>query len=615
MSPMAGFMIRFLISNLFLCGITALLFLCRRLFQNILTGPMQYRLWYVMLGLLSVPFLPFPAADFSRIFLWINGLKEAVSSQTGIFTGTPAKAAALPALDAIQDFALSADTGAFPLIGALLWGIWLTGIWAMIFLLIQSKRRFGRVKASALPLQNKEALTLYRACLEEMKITADIPVYSTAFLKSPVIAGLFRPAVYLPIRVISDCSAYELRYILLHELQHFRHKDALTGCLMDLAGILYWFNPLVWYILREMRSDRELACDTAVLELLGESDRQNYGYTLLRLAEKRSLTAFPSALGIGGNQKQMQKRIRNIASYRIPSVRKKIKGALSFCLITALLAGLSPLLSTYAADRNHYKWDTTSEIVSAVDLSSYFHGYRGSFVLYDLEADIWHIYDMEKATTRVSPDSTYKIYDALFGLEEQCITPEDSFRTWDGTVYPFEAWNRDQDLYTAMHASVNWYFQGIDTRLGKSAVRRYIREIGYGNEEIFSDFSSYWMESSLKISPVEQVELLTGLYQNRFNFAPENIEAVKESLCLASSENGTFYGKTGTGRIDGRDRNGWFIGFIETDSNTWFFAANIQSDTDASGSKAAEITMSILSDKKLWEPHASALPAVHRTPR
>lgn len=107
--------------------------------------------------------------------------------------------------------------------------------------------------------------------------------------------------------------------------------------------------------------------------------------------------------------------------------------------------------------------------------------------------------------------------------------------------------------------------------------------------------SFFWMQSTLKISPVEQVELLTDLYNNSFGFNTENIDAVKNSICLFSDDI-SFYGKTGTGRIDGKDVNGWFIGFVETGSNTYFFATNIQSNTNATGSNAAEITKSILRD-------------------
>ena len=115
-----------------------------------------------------------------------------------------------------------------------------------------------------------------------------------------------------------------------------------------------------------------------------------------------------------------------------------------------------------------------------------------------------------------------------------------------------------------MNSSVNWYFESVDEQLGAANISNYIKEIGYGNENISGDFSTYWMESSLKISPIEQVELLTKLQNNSFGFAPENINAVKDAICLSSSDAGTFYGKTGTGRVDGQDVNGWFIGYIET---------------------------------------------------
>ena len=382
---------------------------------------------------------------------------------------------------------------------------------------------------------------------------------------------------------------------------YYKHKDALVGYLMNLAGVIYWFNPFVWYALKEMRNDREVACDTSVLKMLDEEAYEDYGNTLINFAEKISLTPFPFAAGLGGSMKQMKRRIINIAAYEKPTLGKRLKGVTAFILISILLLGLTPFISTYAAESNRYQWNSSSENVSYVDLSSYFGEYKGSFVLYDSENDIWSIHDMDYATLRVAPNSTYKIYDALFGLEEDIITPEDSFIAWNGEDYPFEAWNTDQTLQSAMSASVNWYFQSMDEQLGAAALSKYIQKIGYGNENMSGDFSSYWMESSLKISPIEQVELLTKLHNNSFEFSPENINAVKDAIRLSSSNAGTLYGKTGTGRVDGKDVNGWFIGYIETADNTYFFAVNIGADGDATGSAATEITMSILSDLQIWK--------------
>lgn len=598
---MAGFMIRFLICNVFISGIIGILLIAKRIFQNNLSGRMQYNLWFLLLGLLAVPFIPFRLIGFPQIFSWLGSLRSSLSSNAGTTMGETIGTNPTGNVNWINDFTLSVNSEAPSIAGYILLGIWIVGILAMIILVIKSALRLRNLKKSALPLQNKEVRRLYHHCLEEMGIHSKIPVYSTAFLKSPIIVGFLKPCIYLPIHLISDYNESDMRYMLLHELQHYKHHDAIASYLMNLAGVIYWFNPLVWYALKEMRNDREIACDTSVLKMLEADAYKDYGNTLINFAQKISLTPFPFAAGLGGNMKQMKRRIINIASYEKPTFIKKLKGMTAFVLTAVLLFGFAPFISTYAAEVSYYQWDSSSENVSYVDLSTYFGKYEGSFVLYDLENDAWSIHDKEHATLRVSPNSTYKIYDALFGLEEGVITPENSFIAWNGECYPFEAWNADQTLQSAMNSSVNWYFQTVDEQLGVPFVYNYIQEIGYGNENMSGDFSTYWMESSLKISPIEQVELLTKLQNNSFGFASENINAVKDAICLFSSDAGAFYGKTGTGRVDGQDVNGWFIGFVETADNTYFFATNIGADSDATADNAIEITMSILSDMNIWK--------------
>jgi len=594
-------MIRFLICNVFISGIIGILLIAKRIFKDNLSSRMQYNLWLFLLGLLIVPFIPFRPIGFPQMFSWLGNLRTSPASNENATIGEIANTNTIEAANWMNDFTISVSSDTPSVTGLILCGIWIIGILAMILLVFKSKSRLSKLKNSALPLQNSEVRRLYNNCLAEMSIKKDIPVYSTAFLKSPIIVGYWKPCIYLPIHLISDYKATDMRYMLLHELQHYKHKDALINYLMNIAGVIYWFNPFVWYALREMRNDREVACDTSVLKMLNENDYEDYGNTLINFAEKVSLTPFPFATGISGNMRQMKKRIMNIASYEKPSFWKRLKGITAFMLTAVLLIGLAPMLSTYAADISHYQWNSSAENISYVDYSAYFGEYEGSFVLYDLENDIWSIHDLENATLRVSPNSTYKIYDALFGLEEGAITPNNSFIAWNQEVYPFEAWNTDQTLPSAMHSSVNWYFQTIDEQIGAASINNYIQKIGYGNENINGDFPNYWLESSLEISPIEQVELLTKLYNNSFGFAPENINAVKDAICLSSSDAGKFYGKTGTGRVDGQDVNGWFIGYIETADNTYFFATNIGADSDATGGNATVITMSILSDMNIWK--------------
>lgn len=598
---MANFMIRFLLCNVLISGIIGILLIAKWVFRNNLSSRMQYNLWLLLLGLLAVPFMPFRLVSFPQIFSWLSSVQNSTTSHADVGTNNVMNTDLSGTTNWMNDFALSVNHDTSSVTGYILLSIWIVGMLVMMILVIKSSLRLRTIKRSALPLQNPKVRRLYNRCLNEMKIIRNIPVYSTAFLKSPIIVRFLKPCIYLPIHLISDYHESDMRYMLLHELQHYRHKDAIANYLMNFAGVLYWFNPFVWFALREMRNDREVACDTSVLKMLEEDDYEDYGNTLINFIEKVSFSPFPFAANLSGNMKQMKRRIINIASYEKPTFCKKLKGMTAFILTTVLIMGLTPFISTYAADESRYQWKSSSENISYVDFSKYFGKYEGSFVLYDLRNDVWSIHDIKHATLRVAPDSTYKIYDALFGLEEGVITPQDSFIAWNGENYPFEAWNADQTLQSAMNSSVNWYFESVDEQLGAANISNYIQEIGYGNENISGDFSTYWMESSLKISPIEQVELLTQLQNNNFGFAPENINAIKDSICLSSSDAGTFYGKTGTGRVDGQDVNGWFIGYIETADNTYFFATNIGADSDATGGNATEITMSILSDMNIWK--------------
>ncbi|MDE5932049.1 MAG: BlaR1 family beta-lactam sensor/signal transducer, partial [Lachnospiraceae bacterium] len=548
---MANFMIRFLFCNLFICMIIGFLFAARRLFRNELTSRMRYHLWFLLFGLLAVPFVPIRSGSFPHLFAWIGKFqnnaapaKSAIGQTSALYqSGTT---------DWMNDLTISVSQRTPSTIGLVLFILWIAGILVMAFFLLKARLRLNVLKKSALPLQNQEVGEIYRGCLAEMKIRKDIPVYSTAFLKSPVIVGLFRPCIYLPLHLISGYRAADMRYILLHELQHYKHKDALANYLMNLASVVYWFNPFVWFALKEMRNDREIACDTSVLKMLKEDAYEEYGSTLINFAEKISLIPFPFASGISGSMAQMQKRILNIVNYHPITFRKKLRGLCSYALIAVFLLGFVPVLSTQAANRERYDFNTKNKDITYLDLRTDFDGYEGSFVLYDTATDSWQIYNMEQAVTRIAPVSTYKIYIALAGLDAGVITPERSQISWNGQKNGIDTWNADQTLESAMRHSVNWYFQAIDARLGLSAIRDYVREIGYGNQQVNGDTASYWLTSSLKISPVEQVEMLLKLYHNELPFSPETTETVKNSICLFSTAEGSVYGKTGTEEADGR---------------------------------------------------------------
>ena len=136
-----------------------------------------------------------------------------------------------------------------------------------------------------------------------------LPVYVTAAVPTPCVFGLFRPAIYLTPGAAEDETV--LRHALTHELTHYRHLDHVWSVLRSLCLVLHWYNPLVWLAAKVSRADGELACDEGALRVLGESQRGDYGRTLIGLTcGVRLGSLFLNATTMTGSAGSLRERIR-----------------------------------------------------------------------------------------------------------------------------------------------------------------------------------------------------------------------------------------------------------------------------------------------------------------
>ena len=81
---MSYFMIRFFISNVLISGIVVLLLIIKKILKNSLSSRMQYNLWFLLLGLLAVPFVPFRLIRLLKLSSWFDSLRSFPFSNTGI---------------------------------------------------------------------------------------------------------------------------------------------------------------------------------------------------------------------------------------------------------------------------------------------------------------------------------------------------------------------------------------------------------------------------------------------------------------------------------------------------------------------------------------------------
>ncbi|MFF2856029.1 BlaR1 family beta-lactam sensor/signal transducer [Peribacillus sp. NPDC058002] len=574
----------------------AVILLIRKWFGRRLTAKWYYHLWMFLFMALALPFIPTDLYNFSTLFSSGDTYQTNAPSSNMKMTGTDM----IQGLHLIQDFSVSVNRPDLSLLNIGVVGLWMSGMLLFTFTMVRGWLTLRRIKNYSSPFSNQEALVLFEECKKRLQIKKSIKIVISKRVQSPMIFGLFQTYIVLPSQHENWLSLKNYEYIFLHELSHYKNKDLLTNYVMLFYQIIYWFNPLVWLAFREMRLDREIACDASVLQLLDDHSFSEYGNTIINFLDlsKRS-SKLQMVTHLNGSKLQIKKRIERISAYEHSTKKSIRKSVFIYVLASIILTIQLPFVSAFATENDRYYFNNDG--VVSEDLHQFFKGYEGSFVLYDHAAQQYRIYNEEKSTLRVSPDSTYKIYSALFALESNVISPEESTLSWDGTEQPYDAWNMDHDVSSALQNSVNWYFQALDRRTGFETIQSNLQAINYGNSDVSGGLGEFWLESSLKISPVEQVQLLQAFYYNQLGYKELHSQAVKEALLLEKNEEARLSGKTGTGTVNGKNINGWFIGYVETKNNTYFFATNIQNEDDSSGSKAGEITLSILKDLGIYQ--------------
>lgn len=577
------------------------IFILRKMFKNHISANWQYGIWFFLIVILIIPLLPQRIFDFSQIR---DGLFHYIYEQS---QGNIANLVANSIVDQLphrenwmHDFSLSVNRSPFMgYINTVFLKLWPIGvaIYGLLFLIWSSNLK--KIKKSTIIIEDQAIIDLFESCKKELHIIKKVNLGKSHLVHSPMAFGLNKTYILLPDTMMDQFSIEEMRFIFLHELSHYKNKDIWINYLLCALQVVYWFNPFVYWAFKAVRVDREIACDNSVLKRLGTDQYLAYGKAIISCAEKLVESQYLKMVtSIGGSKKQIKERIEKIAMFKKETRQLKVKSIIIFTLVGILALSQISIISVMAYDNNQYSFQSNK--VMYEDLSSYFEGMNGSFVLYDLQSEYYHIYNKEQSVSRVSPNSTYKIYSALIGLEAGVISEEESSQKWDGTVYPYDSWNKDQDLKSAMKNSVSWYFQKLDQAVGYKRLQTYFDQIHYGNSNLTGGVSEYWLESTLRISPVEQVQLLKDFYLEQMAFKSQYIGMVKKALKLAEKEDAVLSGKTGTGIINNKQVSGWFIGYVEKEGKTFIFATHIKDENNASGSLAAKITLDILKAKEIY---------------
>jgi beta-lactamase class D len=220
---------------------------------------------------------------------------------------------------------------------------------------------------------------------------------------------------------------------------------------------------------------------------------------------------------------------------------------------------------------------SAADTVARPDWQRHFdaRGLRGTFVLYEPAADRYSVLDEARARRRYLPASTFKLANAVIGLEVGSITDENEVFHWDGKPRLRAAWERDHTLDTGMRESVVWMFQEVARRTGKARMREWIDRLEYGNRDISGGIDLFWLQGGLRVSALEQVTFLHRVAEGRLPATQRAQRLVRQAMVVEKTREYTLYAKTGT--VDsGRNAIAWWVGWVERKGRpVAYFAMNL----------------------------------------
>lgn len=218
--------------------------------------------------------------------------------------------------------------------------IWLLGI-AICFLINIS----GYIRLIVKTYKNSVVVS----CPETLNYTnRKITVRAGRDLSSPFMLGVFRPTLVLPDK---ELSAQQLNNILLHEMTHFHRKDILYKWFMLLVRLVHWFNPIVYYVARQINNECEISCDLSVVSCMNRDEQMSYINTILSLVSGDRVKQIPLTMQMASDKGALKRRFTMIKNIKKTSKLMSVISAVIAVVMLSTTVFASGIVSDLTADK------------------------------------------------------------------------------------------------------------------------------------------------------------------------------------------------------------------------------------------------------------------------
>ncbi len=363
------------------------LLLGKRFLKNKISRQWQYYIWLVVVMRLLLPFGP----EVSLMGTAYQAVNQAISQAApfppqqqspqnapgGNFAPTVGAEQHNETVNSPADDVTTAH--ALQDIGVLLinhiWLVWLVAALGLLIRKITIYQGFAQyIKAGLTLVSDIERLDQLSIVAEQSGIKKPIELCVNPLVSSPLLIGFFHPCIVLP---SADIPEKDFRYIILHELMHYKRRDMFYKWLVQITVCLHWFNPLVHLMSREITKACEFSCDEAVLAKMGSGSAQDYGKTLLdAMAAVGKYKENLGAVTLSEDKQLLKERLGAIMKFKKQSRSGKIMTAvLTLCVVLgAAFVGVYSLgpvtANAHAAPLPGTPLDTTGRPSLSLNVSS-----------------------------------------------------------------------------------------------------------------------------------------------------------------------------------------------------------------------------------------------------
>ena len=231
--------------------------------------------------------------------------------------------------------------------------VWLAGLLFVLFRRFLGFLKLRRFKNSLSPVTDDGIIETWRTLAGDRH--QDVVLLSGPSNLSPMVFGIFSPRVVLPSDLRTHLSSHQLRAVLAHELSHIQHRDALLGLVQSLVMAIYWWNPLVRFLLCRISLLREMISDEVAANHLHPAD---YAASLLRLADRATPSAVISNRAAGVSfmisNHPLEQRFKMLTQHFNNKTNHKITMKQTIAIYSSLLSVMivcSTMQTTFAQDK------------------------------------------------------------------------------------------------------------------------------------------------------------------------------------------------------------------------------------------------------------------------